>query len=185
MEYTIIKNTENIFLIQIKDKYKVALLTNWSPDSKFQGLAVRCSYDVNGNPIGILKDNNLDITQVYGKPERPVFEINRNVFQAGPTLIQEGKPKKFNYYKKEGFSSGEIKSGEHCHIGIKKNGDVLVGWTKDYTLSEIIRFYEELSAEYVIKLPGHNKTGFLFCSKIQKIQKGEFKWPAALVFEKS
>jgi hypothetical protein len=184
MQYRIIKNTQDTFLMEItQNSFRTRIEFDWTPEEDFKGVAVCCNYHFKGNPIGFLKDNRLIRKQIDGKTERALFKIEDtdSMIQAGPSLIVEGKPKK--NFKDEGFATHHILKGAHAHIGIKNSGNYVIGFTEQCTFNEMINTYQELNCLNAIKLPGLKQFSFYFKSVKQKIEKGVFPIPVALIFE--
>jgi hypothetical protein len=182
MDYKIIKNTENEFFVEVdKDSFRTKIVFDFIADENFKGIAVCCSYNFKGQAVGFLKDNGLIVSKVHGKHNRPIFRIDDTIIQAGPTLLENFEPSK--RYQEEGFSSHEILKGTHTHIGQKKFGNYIIGFTKDSTLSEIIKKYQEFNVQNAIKLPGLKQVGFHFKSSHQVISVGSTPMSAALIFE--
>jgi hypothetical protein len=181
MEYTIHRNNEDEFLIEIqKDSFSTKIVFDFEPDENFYGLAICCNYHKNGHPIGFLKDNGLIVSGIEGKKFRPSFEVGDSVIQAGPTLIENFIQQK--RYKEEEFSTGEIVPGLHLSIGQKKFGNYVVLLTRKAALNVITEKLEKMSCQNAIKLPGLKKIGFYFRSKHQIVKEGLFPMPVALIF---
>ena len=183
MNYIILKNTEEEFFLEIeKNSFRNKIMFDFVPEENFKGVAICCSYNFKGKAIGFLKDNDLIVHKIKGKENRPLFYIDKStIIQAGPTLIKNFKPIK--KYQEEGFSTHDILKGPHAHIGQKKSGNYILGFTKSCTFSEIIKKYEHYNAENAIKLPGLNQIGLYFKTKKQTICIGNLPMTAALCFE--
>ena len=183
MEYKIWKNNENEFFVElIKNKFRTRIEFDFVPPDDFKGIAVSCNYDYKGHPIGFLKDNGLVLSNITGRVSRPIFDIDETYIQAGPTLVENHEINKD--FLREGFSAGEIISGLHAHIGNKKTGNYVLGFTRSNTLSEIANKYKsDYHCQYAIKLPGFKRCGFYFKSSNQTIKVGTFPIKAALIFE--
>ena len=182
MEYKILNKTEDECFIEIiKDTFRTRIEFDWVPEENFKGVAVCCNYHFMGNPVGFIKDNGLVRSKNVGNRKRPLFVINDTIIQAGPTLISNCEMKKD--YISEGFHSRHILSGFHAHIGVKKSGNYVLGFTKKTTFVELVNKYAALNVENAIKLPGYNKGMFLFQSTQQTIKEGLFPCPSALIFE--
>jgi hypothetical protein len=182
MQYTIFKNTPDEFISEITAKsFRTRIVFDFEPYDGFKGFAVGCNYSYKGNPLGFLKDNGKNLTQTIGKRKTSVFEIDDTVIQAGPTLVD--CQEKLIEWKKENFYSNEIIKGFHVHIGIKKNGNILMGFSENRTLGKIANLYLEHHALSAIKLPGLKVGSFCFKSMSQEIKKGLFPIPVALIIE--
>ncbi len=183
VEYRIWKNTEEECFIELtKDKFRTRIEFNWSPPENFRGIAVSCNYDYKGQPIGFLKDNGKLLPTAIGHETRPIFNIDETYFQAGPTLVENFEINKS--FSKEGFSTNELIAGLHAHIGNKKYGNFVVGFTKSLKLYDIANKYKkEHSCQYAMKLPGFKRCAFYFASSNQVIKIGTFPIAAALIFE--
>lgn len=183
MDYRILKNNENEFFIEItRETFRTRIEFEFTPEDDFRGVAISCSYDFKGHPIGYLKDNGLYLTKITGHSTRPLFHIDETSIQAGPTLVDNFEINK--NFQKEGFSTNELISGFHPHIGQKKLGNYVLGFTKKNTLSEIAKKYkEEYTCQYAIKLPGEKRGGFYFRSSSQTVSEGCLPIKVALIFE--
>jgi hypothetical protein len=154
---------------------------NFTPEPDFIGLAVGCNYSFKGHPIGYLKDNGMIISQINKNNQRCIMNIEDCIIQAGPTLVEEYE--KFTNFSAEKFSTNEIVSGFHVHIGKKKMGNYIIGFTKKATMAQISEKYIDYHVLDAIKLPGHKKGSFYWKSKKQEIKLGLFPIPVALTFE--
>ena len=182
MNYVFIsKNDQECFIEFEIDTFRTRIEFNFTPDDNFKGLAISCCYSFKNHPIGFIKDNGLIRTETIGYRQRPLFEINDTMFQAGPTLISESKP--FKDFTNEGFDERKILSGFHAHIGRKQSGNIIVGYSANYTLGQMINRYQELFAVEAIKLPGLKEGAFFFRSSRQTIKAGFYPMPCALIFE--
>jgi len=182
MDYEILRNNQEEFISEIKSNtFRTRIVFDFEPEKKFKGFAVGCNYSYKGNPLGFLKDNGKKLTTTIGKRKTSVFEIEDTVIQAGPTLID--CQEKMIEWRKEYFYSNEIIKGFHAHIGVKKNGNILIGFTDNKTLGKIADIYLEYHALSAIKLPGHNVGSFYFKSRVQEIKRGLFPIPIALIIE--
>jgi len=184
MEYTIHRNNEDEFLIEIqKDSFSTKIVFDFEPGDNFYGLAICCNYHKNGHPIGFLKDNGLIMTKIEGKKFRPIFEVGNSIIQAGPTLLENFQIQK--RFKEEEFSASELSPGCHVSIGQKKFGNYIVLLTKKCLLSGITKKLDEMNCQNAIKLPGLNQVGFYFRSTHQIVKAGNLPMPVALIFEPS
>jgi hypothetical protein len=184
MEYRVLSFSDEECFIEIsKNTFRTRIELNWSPDEDFTGIAVGCNYNFKGHPVGFLKDNGLIVSQIDGRRNRGIFEISdtNTIIQAGPSLVIDKEPQKD--FKKEGFATHYILSGLHSHLGKKKSGNYVVGFTKKKTFNQMIKKYQELNAEDAIKLPGLKSCSFLFKTKARTYQEGVFPIPVALIFE--
>jgi len=184
MDYYILSDNDKEFFIEInKDTFRTRIEFNWIPEENFKGVAVGCNYNFKGHPVGFLKDNGIVKRLIEGKKNRAIFTIKETdtIIQAGPRLIKDFEPVKD--YRSEGFASHDILSGLHCHIGKKKSGNYLVGFTENFTFNQIINKYQDLRAEEAIKLPGLKSCSYVFKSRVQNIQYGVIPIPVALIFE--
>lgn len=176
------KNIPEEFLSEIKKgSFRTRIVFNFMPDQNFRGFAVGCNYSFKGSTLGYLKDNGLSLTKVIGKRKTSVLEIDDTVIQAGPTLVNCSE--KLIEWRKEKFYSNQILKGFHAHIGIKKNGNILIGFTTEKTLGKIAKLYIENNALSAIKLPGLKTGSFYFKSSHQEIKRGLFPIPVALIIE--
>ena len=182
MEYTIHKNNEDEFLMEIqKDSFSTKIVFNFEPDDSFYGLAICCNYHKNGHPIGFLKDNGLIITKIDGKKFRPIFEVGNSIIQAGPTLLENFVHQR--KFKEEEFSACDLSPGYHVSIGQKKFGNYIILLTKKAGLTEITNKLDDAGCQNSIKLPGLNKLGFYFRSTHQIVKAGNLPMPVALIFQ--
>jgi hypothetical protein len=182
MNYTILKNTEEEFFVEIeRNTFRTKIIFDFIPEEDFKGIAICCSYNFQGKAIGFLKDNGLIVHKIDGKPNRPIFHIDDTIIQAGPTLIENFEP--VRNFQTEGFSTHDILSGPHAHIGQKKFGNYILGFTKSCTLSEITKKYQDYNIQNAIKLPGLKQVGLYFKSSHQTVSFGNLPMTAALCFE--
>lgn len=182
MEYRYHEQTEDSFFIEFtQDTFRTKIVLNFEPDEDFIGLAVCCNYNYNGHPIGYLKDNSQVIQQIKGK-NTFIFDIGDTGFQAGPTLVEDFKPRMD--YREQGFSAGHILSGLQVHIGRKKFGNILIGMTKKLTYRQLVDKYVSYTIEDAIKLPGGKQAGaFYYKSDHKEVKEGTFPIVCALVIE--
>lgn len=182
MEYQILKhNDEEFFCEFFRDTFRSRILFNFTPDENFRGLAVGCNYSFKGHPIGFLKDNGLIISQVNKNNQRCIMNIEECAIQAGPTLVEDYE--KFTKFIAEKFSTNDIVSGFHVHIGKKRLGNYIIGYTNKSTMSQISEKYISYNVLDAIKLPGLKKGSFYWKSSKQEIKLGKFPIPVALTFE--
>ncbi len=182
MEYRILeKNDDDFFLEITRESFRTRIEFDFTPPDDFKGIAVCCSYSFKGNPVGYIKDNGLVRNPISGYKQRPLFQIEDTIIQAGPSLIKNSEP--FKDYLSEGFDQRMILSGFHAHIGRKTSGNIVIGFTKKTTFVNLVNKYASLLTTEAIKLPGLGKGGFYFRSKHQTIQEGVFPLPAALILE--
>lgn len=182
MDYRFLSKTEDELFIEVtRNTFRTRIEFDYTPAEDFKGIAVCCNYSFMGNPIGYIKDNGLTRNQISGFKNRPLFQIEDTIFQAGPSLIKDGEP--FKDYKSEGFHERFILSGFHAHIGRKDSGNLVIGFTKKMTFVSMVNKYASLNVVEAIKLPGHNKGAFCFKSKFQTISEGTIPMPVALILE--
>jgi len=182
VEYQILKhNDEEFFCEFYRGTFRCRILFDFLPDENFRGLAIGCNYSFNGHPKGFLKDNGLIISQVNTSNKRCIMNIEDCAIQAGPTLVEDFE--KFTKYLAEKFSTNDTVSGFHVHIGKKKMGNYIVGFTKSANLSQISDKYIAYNVLDAIKLPGLKKGSFYWKSSRQEIKLGKFPIPVALTFE--
>lgn len=184
MEYKIITNSDEECFIEItKNTFRNRIEFNYTPPEDFYGVAIGCNYSYKGHPLGFIKDNGSIVSQINGKTQRGLFCINETdtIIQAGPSLLIDNEPQKD--YKAEGFSSHFILSGLHSHIGKKKSGNYILGFTKLLTFNQMIEKYQTLFVEDAMKLPGLKLCSFYFANTRQEIKHGTFPIPVALIFE--
>lgn len=182
MEHKLLKHNEDEFFIEIiRDTFRTKIMLNYEPDEKFKGIAVACNYHFKGHPIGYLRDNNLVIKQIDGRVQRATFEIGESAIQAGPTLVENFEP--IRNFKSEGFATHYILKGLHSHIGLKKSGNIIFGFTRNNTLKEITDKYIDLHVQNAIKLPGLKQCSFFCNLGAQYVKEGAFPIPVALVIE--
>jgi hypothetical protein len=182
MEHKILKhNEEECFIELINNDFRTKIEFNFNPNENFKGLAVCCNYHYKNHPVGYLKDNNLILSKITGHKHRATFDIGDTTIQAGPTLIENYEKKRA--FKEENISTKQIVSGFQVHIGMKKSGNIIIGYTEKNTLKEITLKYEEYHCQNAIKLPGRDCGSFYWKSTMQEIKKGLFPIPVALIFE--
>lgn len=182
MDYNILsKNDKECFIEIVRDTFRNRIEFNYTPDDNFKGIVVCCNYSFKNHPVGFIKDNGLIRSNIMGYQKRPIFEINDTIIQAGPTLIRDSEA--FMDYESENIDPRRILSGYHAHIGYKKSGNIIVGYTADYSLRMIVNRYLDLHAVDAIKLPGLKEGAFYFSSTVQTLKTGIYPIPAALVFE--
>lgn len=184
MEYNILcHNKEEMFIELTRETYRTRIEFNWTPEENFHGIAVCCNYHYKGHPLGYLKDNALVRRQVDGKKQRGIFIIpdTNTVIQAGPKFLESNVVNK--NFRKEGIATHEILKGFHVHIGKRKSGNIIVGYTLNSTFSQIIKKYRDMFVYDAIKLPGHRNGSFILRTRLQYIQHGLVPIPVALIFE--
>jgi|694.fasta_scaffold09792_17 hypothetical protein len=182
MKYLKKINRDHEFYAEIfRDTFRTRIVFDFMPDENFKGFAVGCNYSFCGNPIGYLKDNGKSLTNVTGKRKTSVFEIEDTVIQAGPTLVDCFE--KMINWRKEGFISHDVLRGFHPHIGKKKTGNIILGYTTTKTPLSIAKQYMKFTVLSAIKLPGLRKGSFYFKSSHQEIKIGLFPIPVALIIE--
>jgi hypothetical protein len=184
MECKIITNSDEECFIEItKNTFRNRIEYDWTPDENFIGLAVACNYNFKGHPLGFLKDNGKIKSQISGNKKRAIFQIEETetMIQAGPTLVRDFQATK--NFKEEGFSSHYILSGPHSHIGRKKNGNYILGFTSKHTFNQMISEYLDFKVDDAIKLPGLASCCFFIRTKNKTIQQGAFPAPVVLIFE--
>ena len=184
MDYRIIANSEDeCFIEVVKNSFRTRIDLDWTPEENVSGVAVGCNYNFKGHPVGFLKDNGLVRSVINGRRQRGVFciEDTDTIIQAGPSLLINEEPQKD--FKAEGFATHFILSGLHSHIGRKKSGNYIVGFTSKLTFNQMIEKYQSLNAEDAIKLPGLKYCSFIFQSTMQTVKHGLFPVPVALIFE--
>lgn len=174
-------NEDEFFIEIVRDTFRTKIMMDFEPDENFKGIAVCCNYHFKGHPIGYLRDNNLVIKQIDGRMQRATFEIGESVIQAGPTLVENFEA--VRDFKSEGFATHYILKGLHSHIGLKKSGNIVFGFTRKNTLKEITDKYMDLSTQNAIKLPGLKQCSFFCNLGTQYIKEGVFPIPVALVIE--
>lgn len=183
MDYNFLRrDPDEVFIEIVSGSFRTRIEFDWTPEDDFEGVALVCNYHFKGHAIGLIKDNGLMISTIPGKKERPVFKIpeTESLIQAGPVLVKDYEP----IYNSKGFASKSILSGPHCHIGRKRSGNYIVGFTRKYTPLEIANKYKELNAQEAIKLPGMEKSvGFYFKSRLRTLKEGTIPFPVALIFE--
>ena len=184
MDYRFLSKTnEECFIELTENTFRTRLAFNFKPSEDFIGIAVCCNYHFKGHPLGYLKDNGLVMRQIEGHRKRACFAIGDTIIQAGPALIVNGQKKKNKEYIEEEFSTHYILKGLHVHIGRKKSGNIVVGFTHNLTFGQIIDKYDNLNTTEAIKLPGLKQGSFVFKSKSQTITSGLEIMPIALIFE--
>ena len=182
MEYQILRHNDDEFFCEFsRNSFRSRVLFDFTPEPNFVGLAIGCNYSFKGHPIGFLKDNGLIISQINKNNQRCVMEVDNCTIQAGPTLVEDYE--KFTKFAAEKFSTNDYVSGFHVHIGKKKMGNFVIGFTRKATMAQISDKYIEFKALDAIKLPGHKKGSFYFKSSKQEIKEGLFPIPVALTFE--
>ena len=184
MDYKIISNSEEeCFIEVIKNSFRTRIELDWTPEKNFSGVAVGCNYSFKGHPVGFLKDNGLVRSVIDGRRQRAVFCVDETdtIIQAGPSLLIDEEPQKD--FKAGGFATHFILSGLHSHIGKKKNGNYIIGFTNKLTFNQMIEKYQSLQAEDAIKLPGLKYCSYIFQSRMQTVKHGLFPIPVALIFE--
>lgn len=174
---------EECFIEITKNTFRNRIEYDWTPEENFEGVAVGCNYSFKGHPIGFLKDNGDVKSKIDGRRQRAVFCIDETetIIQAGPSFLIDNEPQKD--FKKEGFATHYILSGLHCHIGRKKSGNYVVGFTSNLTFNQLIAKYQELNVDDAIKLPGLKQCSFYATTSKSTLQHGLFPIPVALIFE--
>jgi len=173
--YQIIERSKSYVIVKINPRaYKPELFFNKS--DKEADFAINTSYSWKNRPIGWLKYIDVLGSMLKYESIRPCLSIDFNnnykikmfnqiqdpeytlIFQAGPTLLLNGKNVFNESYVKEKFQPDVKRITSHTAIGVYDNGKIALLYTPKASLADVAKKFISIGVKDAMNFDGGSKS---------------------------